>query len=60
MGILNLALLQIAPRDTVQGNLEKGVEYCRRARELGADIGMVELPPDPRVEFRKAFLLGEL
>lgn len=28
--------------------------------ELGADIGMVELPPDPRVEFRKAFLLGEL
>ena len=40
MGILNLALLQIAPRDTVQGNLEKGVEYCRRARELGADIAL--------------------
>lgn len=31
-----------------------------RTMELGADIGMVELPPDPRVEFRKAFLLGEL
>ena len=40
MGILNIALLQIAPRDTVQGNLEKGAEYCRRARELGADIAL--------------------
>lgn len=29
-----------------------------RTMELGADIGMMELPRDPRVEFRKAFLLG--
>lgn len=27
--------------------------------ELGADIGMTELPSDPRVEFRKSFLLGK-
>ncbi|MCI9156356.1 MAG: carboxylesterase family protein [Lawsonibacter sp.] len=27
--------------------------------ELGAEIGMTQLPPDLRAEFRKAFLLGE-
>lgn len=40
MSILNIALLQIAPRDTLQGNLEKGVEFCKKSRDLGADIAL--------------------
>lgn len=40
MGILKIALLQIAPRDSLQGNLEKGLEFCKKARELGADIAL--------------------
>ncbi len=38
MGILKIALLQITPCDSLQGNLEKGVEYCKKAGALGADI----------------------
>lgn len=30
-----------------------------RTMLLGADIGMAELPPDPRADFRRSFLLGE-
>ncbi|MBR5251371.1 MAG: carbon-nitrogen hydrolase family protein [Oscillospiraceae bacterium] len=37
---LNIALLQIAPTGTLQGNLEKGAEYCRRAKQQGADIAL--------------------
>lgn len=40
MGILKIALLQIAPQGTLGGNLEKGIEFCKRARELGADIAL--------------------
>lgn len=40
MSILNLALLQIAPCDTLQENLEKGMEACRQARRMGADIAL--------------------
>ena len=35
---LKIALLQIAPAGTLEGNLQKGLEACRRAKELGADI----------------------
>ncbi len=38
--ILKIALLQIAPCNTLKENLEKGVEYCRRAKESGADIAL--------------------
>lgn len=38
--MLKIALLQIAPRDTLEENLKKGVEYCRRAAALGADIAL--------------------
>lgn len=35
----SVALLQIAPCGNDQnGNLEKGLEYCRKARALGADL----------------------
>lgn len=37
---LNIALLQIAPRDSLEGNLEKGLTACRRAKALGADIAL--------------------
>ena len=40
MKMLNVALLQIAPQGTLDGNLEKGLSCCRRARELGADIAL--------------------
>ncbi len=40
MKMLNVALLQIAPQGTLDGNLEKGLSCCRRAKELGADIAL--------------------
>lgn len=40
MGPLKIALLQIAPCGTLQENLEKGLQYCRRAGALGADIAL--------------------
>lgn len=40
MNILKIALLQIAPCSTLEGNLEKGAASCRKAKELGADIAL--------------------
>lgn len=40
MSILNIALLQIAPTGSLEGNLEKGLAACRRAKGLGADIAL--------------------
>ena len=37
---IKIALLQIAPCKTLQENLEKGIQYCRKARESGADIAL--------------------
>lgn len=37
---LNLALLQIAPTSSTDGNLEKGIAYCKKAKEKGADIAL--------------------
>ena len=39
-GILKIALLQLAPGKTLEENLEKGMEYCRKAKEKGADIAL--------------------
>ncbi|MCI5620284.1 MAG: carbon-nitrogen hydrolase family protein [Lachnospiraceae bacterium] len=36
--ILKIALLQMLPTETTEGNLKKGVEWCKKAKELGADI----------------------
>ena len=38
MDTLKIALLQIAPCGTLEGNLKKGIASCRRAKDLGADI----------------------
>ena len=40
MNLLKIALLQIAPTGSLEGNLEKGTAACRRAKELGADIAL--------------------
>lgn len=38
MSILKIALLQLAPGEDLLENLKKGIRYCRRAHEMGADI----------------------
>ena len=38
--ILKIALLQIAPCGSLEGNLEKGIENCIKAKKLGADIAL--------------------
>lgn len=38
MKLLKIALLQIAPGNNLNENLEKGMNYCRKAKEMGADI----------------------
>lgn len=40
MNILKIALLQIAPTGSLEGNLQKGIEACRQAKEKGADIAL--------------------
>ena len=40
MNTLKIALLQIAPTGSLEGNLEKGIAACRRAKKLGADIAL--------------------
>lgn len=40
MDILRIALLQISPCGTLEGNLEKGSTFCREAKGLGADIAL--------------------
>lgn len=37
---LSIALLQILPEKTLKMNLEKGIEYCRKAKQQGADIAL--------------------
>lgn len=37
---IKIALLQIAPCETLAENLEKGIRYCRKAKEGGADIAL--------------------
>lgn len=40
MSVLNIALLQIAPYKNLKENLEKGIMYCKKAKENGADIAL--------------------
>lgn len=40
MTSLKIALLQIAPMGDLSGNLNKGIDACRRAAEMGADIAL--------------------
>lgn len=38
--MLKIALLQIAPCGNLEENLKKGIAYCRKAKEMGADIAL--------------------
>ena len=38
--MLKIALLQLLPTGSADGNLKKGVEACRKAKALGADIAL--------------------
>lgn len=40
MDILKIALLQMTGTGTVEGNLQKGMEYCEKAKKQGADIAL--------------------
>lgn len=40
MSILKIALMQIAPCGSLDGNLKKGLECCEKAAALGADIAL--------------------
>lgn len=38
--IFSIALLQLNPTDSMKGNMIKGIEYCKKAKEMGADIAV--------------------
>jgi predicted amidohydrolase len=40
MDSLKVALLQLMPEDTLEGNMQKGLKYCRKAKEMRADIAL--------------------
>ncbi len=40
MGLLKIALLQIAPMESLEENKKKGMEACRKAKAMGADIAL--------------------
>ncbi|MCI8625409.1 MAG: carbon-nitrogen hydrolase family protein [Lachnospiraceae bacterium] len=40
MSLLNIALLQIAPGNTLEENLQKGIEACKKAKAEGAEIAL--------------------
>ena len=37
---LNVAMLQIAPMDSLVENLKKGISFCKSAKSMGADIAL--------------------
>ena len=46
MNSLKIALLQIAPCGTLKDNLTKGIEACKKAKEMGFDgIEFIDLSP---------------
>lgn len=40
MHTFKVALLQIDQTGTVQGNLKKGIDFCKKAKSLGADLAL--------------------
>lgn len=40
LDVFNVALLQLSPTDTMENNMLKGIEYCKKAKEMGADIAV--------------------
>lgn len=40
MKTFSVALLQLLPTETTDGNLQKGIDACRRAKAMGADLAL--------------------
>lgn len=40
MNSFKVALLQLLPCKTTEENLQKGLEYCKKAKEMGADLAL--------------------
>ncbi len=40
MSLLKIGLLQITPCGSLEANLEKGIKYCKKAKEMGVDIAL--------------------
>ncbi|HEX3026798.1 MAG TPA: carbon-nitrogen hydrolase family protein [Clostridia bacterium] len=40
MNYLKVALLQLLPEQTLEGNLQKGLDYCKKAKKMGADLAL--------------------
>jgi predicted amidohydrolase len=40
MNNIKIALLQLLPLNRTEDNLQKGIDYCKRAKEQGADIAL--------------------
>lgn len=40
LDIFKVALLQLNPTDSMENNKIKGIEYCKKAKEMGADIAV--------------------
>ncbi len=40
MNDFTIALLQLLPEQTIEGNLQKGIHFCRKAKEMGADLAL--------------------
>ncbi len=38
--VFNVALLQLSPTDPIENNMLKGIKYCKKAKEMGADIAV--------------------
>lgn len=33
-------MLQLLPEDSIEGNLHKGIDYCKKAKEIGAEVAL--------------------
>ena len=38
--VLNIALLQLTPTDSIENNMQKGIEFVQEAKKMGADIAV--------------------
>lgn len=58
MKTLRIALLQLLPEGTLEANLRKGLDACRKAKELDADIAL--FPELWSIGYRLSNSIGEM
>ena len=60
MRILKIALMQIAPCGSLDGNLKKGLEYCEKAAAHFIELRAADKLPEPLdPEHRVAKFIGD-